>query len=370
MFGIKKDKKLAITSQDSSTQNDIGAFLKQTRTDKDLTQAELGTILDISPKTISKWENNNGFPDQLYQIPLCNALDITLEELHLGCLNIEKRNKEKKEKRIKFGMFIFIGILLIIIVILGSVLIYYKEFHNPLSLYYVDVTSKYESHCKINGYYIKDRNINMLYIGTISLLKYNINDNDIISVNFIYNDEIIYSTSSLDNISINLDENINPNEILIEVKVNDIKNFKQSYIETFNISIAYTDLYSDKIEYNLNAKALIKELGNMNFNKIDNLTYKKNNSKEEVTFSLRDQSVVINTLGENRFINFKFVSGEISVSLLSEINDEYIMTEKYKYDIFGQNLENYVGYGYSLDTVLKMLKPYITLRNRYLVSTN
>ena len=45
---------------------DIGNFLKQCRIDKKLTQLELGNILNVSPKTISKWENNNGFPDQQY----------------------------------------------------------------------------------------------------------------------------------------------------------------------------------------------------------------------------------------------------------------------------------------------------------------
>ena len=106
MFKFKKDKNVVENNNDGAT--DIGQFMKCTRLEKGLTQLQLGNILDVSDKTISKWENNNGFPDPLYQMPLCEALEITLEELHSGRLNIEKRNKEKKETRTKFMLVFFI----------------------------------------------------------------------------------------------------------------------------------------------------------------------------------------------------------------------------------------------------------------------
>ena len=350
---------------------DIGNFLKNRRIDKDLTQLELGNILNVSPKTISKWENNNGFPDQLYQMPLCNALDITLEELHSGRLNIKQRNKEKKETRIKFALVFFIGILLIIIVILFALLVYYKHFYNPLTLKYIDVTNDEQTVCNIDGYYIKDRCINMLYIGNIKLLTDDIANEDLVEVNFIYKDEVVYSTTSLKNISINLYSVDNPNDIKVEIIVKDFNTEKEKYHQNFKIDFLEINTKREIVQYSLNTKYMIKELTNMGFEKINNDRYKKSSKEESVTYNNLSETLIINTFGDNKFtINYKMISGDINVSLNSNVKGDFIVTEKYSYNIYDDALINDVGYGYSLDVVLKMLEPYINLRNRYLVSTN
>ncbi|MGN1208366.1 MAG: helix-turn-helix domain-containing protein [Christensenellales bacterium] len=58
-----------------------GKFIQQQRKAKNLTQVELAQILNVSEKTISKWECGNGFPDVSLMLPLCKALDITANEL-------------------------------------------------------------------------------------------------------------------------------------------------------------------------------------------------------------------------------------------------------------------------------------------------
>ncbi len=367
MFSSKKNKNSNVYVEPDN----IGDFLKQCRIDKNLTQLELGNILDVSPKTISKWENNNGFPDQLYQMPLCNALDITLEELHSGRLNIKQRNKEKKETRIKFALVFFIGLLLIIIVILFASMVYYKYFYNPLTLKYIDVTNDEQTVCNIDGYYIQDRSINMLYIGNIKLLNEDISDNDLIEVNFIYKDKIIFSTTSLKNISINLDGIDNLENIKVEISVKNFENGKEKYREKFNIDFLEIITNREVAQYDLNTKEMIKELNNMGFEQIDDDTYKKESKTEKVIYDNISQTLTINTFGNNRFIiNYKLFAGDINISLSSEIENNFIVTEKYTYNIYNKKLENIVGYGYSLNTVLRILEPYINLRNRYLVSTN
>lgn len=58
-----------------------GKFIQEQRKAKKLTQAELAKQISVSEKTISKWECGNGFPDSSLILPLCNALDITANEL-------------------------------------------------------------------------------------------------------------------------------------------------------------------------------------------------------------------------------------------------------------------------------------------------
>lgn len=72
----------------------IGKFIAQQRKNKQLTQQALADKLEISNKTISKWECGNGLPDISLLLPLCNALDISVNEL----LSAELLNVSYKEK--------------------------------------------------------------------------------------------------------------------------------------------------------------------------------------------------------------------------------------------------------------------------------
>ncbi len=65
-------------------QQKIGRFIAQMRKEKSLTQRELADTLCISDKTVSKWENGKGMPEVSLMMPLCEALDITANELLSG----------------------------------------------------------------------------------------------------------------------------------------------------------------------------------------------------------------------------------------------------------------------------------------------
>ncbi len=62
----------------------IGKFISEQRKNKGLSQVELADRLNISNKTISKWERGNGFPDVSLLLPLCEELDISVNELLSG----------------------------------------------------------------------------------------------------------------------------------------------------------------------------------------------------------------------------------------------------------------------------------------------
>lgn len=73
----------------------IGKFLSDERKEKGYTQKQLSELLGISDKTISKWECGNGFPEASLLLPLCNELEITVNELLTG-ERISQQNYKKK----------------------------------------------------------------------------------------------------------------------------------------------------------------------------------------------------------------------------------------------------------------------------------
>ncbi len=54
------------------------------RKQQNLTQRGLADILNISDKTVSKWESGNGMPDLSLILPVCEVLKISLNELFSG----------------------------------------------------------------------------------------------------------------------------------------------------------------------------------------------------------------------------------------------------------------------------------------------
>lgn len=77
-----------------------GKFIKEMRKEKNLTQTKLAEILNVSEKTISKWECGNGFPDTSLILPLCKALEITANELLSGKKLSNEEYKEQAEKKL------------------------------------------------------------------------------------------------------------------------------------------------------------------------------------------------------------------------------------------------------------------------------
>lgn len=96
-----------------------GRFIAGERKKKGYTQKQLAEKLQISDKTISKWECGNGFPEVSLLLPLCSELDITVNELLSGervsdedyrnkaeenMVNLVKEAQENKKKIILSAM--------------------------------------------------------------------------------------------------------------------------------------------------------------------------------------------------------------------------------------------------------------------------
>ena len=90
-----------------------GKFIAFLRKEKGLTQIALADRLGISDKTISKWERGAGLPDVSLMLPLCEILEISVNELLSGekmtdadykkkaevtIMNLVQENKENKKR--------------------------------------------------------------------------------------------------------------------------------------------------------------------------------------------------------------------------------------------------------------------------------
>ena len=62
----------------------IGKFIASMRKEQSMTQRQLADVLNISDKTVSKWECGNGMPAVALMLPLCEVLRINVNELLSG----------------------------------------------------------------------------------------------------------------------------------------------------------------------------------------------------------------------------------------------------------------------------------------------
>lgn len=61
-----------------------GRFIKQLRRERGWTQSEFAERLNISEKTVSKWETGRGMPELSLLLPVSELLGVTLNELFAG----------------------------------------------------------------------------------------------------------------------------------------------------------------------------------------------------------------------------------------------------------------------------------------------
>jgi len=81
--------------------NKVGTLLFRLRKEKGMTQKQIADMMNISDKTISKWERGLGCPDVSLLGELSNIFEVNIEKILTG--NLEPNNTETGNlKRIKF----------------------------------------------------------------------------------------------------------------------------------------------------------------------------------------------------------------------------------------------------------------------------
>ena len=75
----------------------IGAFIKELRKEKGLTQEQLAERLNVSGRTVSRWETGANMPDISLLVELAEFFDVSIPEIIDGERKSEKMDQETKE---------------------------------------------------------------------------------------------------------------------------------------------------------------------------------------------------------------------------------------------------------------------------------
>lgn len=78
-------------------QKQIGSFLKELRKEKEITQEKFAEILNVSGRTVSRWETGSNMPDISLLVQIAEFFDVSILEIINGERKSESMEKEVKE---------------------------------------------------------------------------------------------------------------------------------------------------------------------------------------------------------------------------------------------------------------------------------
>lgn len=78
-------------------QKKIGSFLKELRKEKGITQEEFAENLNVSGRTVSRWETGTNMPDISLLVEISEFFDVSIPEIINGERKSEIMNEEVKE---------------------------------------------------------------------------------------------------------------------------------------------------------------------------------------------------------------------------------------------------------------------------------
>lgn len=268
-------------------------LISKARKKKNLTQQELATLINISDKAISSWENERNIPDIEIIKSLEKVLDIKLLE----------KEETKKNKILKK---IFISLTSILSIIFFILLIYFINNYNRIRIYDLSLESNY------------------FYINNSSLTI--IEDRLTIETSYLYNKQLPYQPSYRvtlyyleGNKKYQLETKNNYNSFYIEGTSKEVLN----NLDNLYLNIKYTNYQNKLINENIKIKLTDKAntnklfyknnppkqerinqntlnlLHNNNYNKVDYYTYKKEYYNTSYQYNILDNTMYIKTNDNN-----------------------------------------------------------------------
>lgn len=243
------------------------------RQERKLTQKEIGDIIGVSDRTISKWENGTTVPDLCQIRNICKKLEISPsllikseKKLSDDITNL-RRGIGKILNYILHNIFLITFILIFILLLL-----YFINNYNSIKIY--DLKYNSENISFENGYLFKTKVTNILIINDIKInkIKYNPIDTKVKLYTLVNGDKkIIYTSENLNNIYI--EENKSGADLLSKDVIESIKQNLYLLIETKD---------ENNNEYNYECQITFKE--KYNNNKLLYKSYIKNNSVDTLGF--------------------------------------------------------------------------------------
>lgn len=220
--------------------SELGKRISYFRKKKLLTQKELGERLDISDKTISKWEKGTVAPDITVLENLTKVLDITFEDL----LALENEYVKIRKKR-KFNFYI-IFLLLIIGLSVGIYTYCYEKKSNEWIAH--ELHSLNEQYF-VEGYLLNKGETTKLML---SKLEYKIDEFDIfyIEIEICLGEEVVF-VSNLEDKTYDFNKSLS----ILKDKINmnmDYINNNDIYQKEFYIKLTYKKKNSSRIDAKIN----------------------------------------------------------------------------------------------------------------------
>ena len=83
----------------------IGAFLKELRKSKDMTQEQVAEKLNVSGRTVSRWETGRNMPDISILVDLADFYDVSISEIIYGERKRETMDQETRETAIAMAEY-------------------------------------------------------------------------------------------------------------------------------------------------------------------------------------------------------------------------------------------------------------------------
>lgn len=243
------------------------------RQERKLTQKEIGDIIGVSDRTISKWENGTTVPDLCQIRNICKKLEISPSLLIKSEKKLSDNITNLRRKIGKILNYILHNIFLItFILVFMLLLLYFINNYNSIKIY--DLKYNSENISFENGYLFKTKVTNILIINDIKInkIKYNPIDTKVKLYTLVNGDKkIIYTSENLNNIYI--EENKSGADLLSKDVIESIKQNLYLLIET-------TD--ENNNEYNYECQITFKE--KYKNNKLSYKSYIKNNSVNTLGF--------------------------------------------------------------------------------------
>lgn len=243
------------------------------RQERKLTQKEIGDIIGVSDRTISKWENGTTVPDLCQIRNICKKLEISPSLLIKSEKKLSDDITNLRRKIGKILNYILHNIFLItFILVFMLLLLYFINNYNSIKIY--DLKYNSENISFENGYLFKTKVTNILIINDIKInkIKYNPIDTKVKLYTLVNGDKkIIYTSENLNNIYIK--ENKSGADLLSKDVIESIKQNLYLLIETKD---------ENNNEYNYECQITFKE--KYKNNKLSYKSYIKNNSVNTLGF--------------------------------------------------------------------------------------
>ena len=83
----------------------IGVFLKELRKEKELTQEQLAEELNVSSRTVSRWETGSNMPDIGMLVEMAGFFDVSIPEIISGERKSENMNQETRETAVAMAEY-------------------------------------------------------------------------------------------------------------------------------------------------------------------------------------------------------------------------------------------------------------------------